>query len=108
MAQNITTLTDETFNEEVKGSTEPILVDFWAEWCGPCRLITPILEDLATEQEGKLRIAKLNVDDAPETARQFGILSIPTLLLFKDGEEQRRIVGARGKNQLLQELSAFL
>ncbi len=108
MAQNITTLTDETFNEEVKGSSEPILVDFWAEWCGPCRLITPILEDLATEQEGKLRIAKLNVDDAPETARQFGILSIPTLLLFKDGEEQRRIVGARGRNQLLQELSAFL
>ena len=108
MAQNITVLTDDTFNEEVKGSAEPILVDFWAEWCGPCRLIAPVLEDLATEQEGKLRIAKLNVDDAPETARQFGILSIPTLLLFKDGEVQQRIVGAKGKNQLLQELSAFL
>ena len=108
MAANITTLTDANFNEEIKGSEEPILVDFWAEWCGPCRLITPILEELATEQAGKLRIAKLNVDDAPETAQRFSVMSIPTLILFKDGEPEKRLVGARGKGQLLQELQASL
>ena len=108
MAANITTLTDANFNEEVKGSEEPILVDFWAEWCGPCRLITPILEELATEQAGKLRIAKLNVDDAPETAQRFAVMSIPTLILFKDGEPEKRLIGARGKAQLLQELQESL
>ena len=105
---NITTLTDTNFNEEVKGSVEPILVDFWAEWCGPCKVIAPILEQLAVEQDGKLRIGKLNVDDAPGTAQQFQVMSIPTLILFKDGEHAKRLVGARGKGQLLEELSAFL
>ena len=108
MAQNITTLTDTNFNEEVKGSDEPVLVDFWAEWCGPCKMIAPILEEIATEQAGKIRIAKLNVDDAPQTAQQFQVMSIPTLILFKDGEIQKRVVGARGKGQLLEEISAFL
>ena len=108
MSDHITTLTDVNFNEEVKGSEAPILVDFWAEWCGPCRLVAPILEELATEQSGRLRVAKLNVDDAPETSQRFQVMSIPTLILFKDGEVQKRIVGARGKNQLLQELSEFL
>ena len=108
MADNITTLTDTNFNEEVKGSDEPVLVDFWAEWCGPCKMITPILEEIATEQAGKIRIAKLNVDDAPQTAQQFQVMSIPTLILFKDGEIQKRVVGARGKGQLLEEISAFL
>ena len=108
MAANITTLTDTNFNEEVKGSTEPVLVDFWAEWCGPCKMIAPVLEDIATEQAGKLRIAKLNVDDAPATAQEFQVMSIPTLLLFKDGEVQKRLVGAKGKAQLLEELSAYL
>jgi thioredoxin 1 len=108
MADNITTLTDTNFNEEVKGSDEPVLVDFWAEWCGPCKVIAPILEEIATEQLGKIRVAKLNVDDAPQTAQQFQVMSIPTLILFKDGEVQRRVVGARGKGQLLEEIAAFL
>jgi thioredoxin 1 len=108
MADNITELTDTNFNEEVKGSDEPILVDFWAEWCGPCKMIAPILEEIATEQSGKIRIGKLNVDDAPATAQQFQVMSIPTLILFKDGEVQKRVVGARGKGQLLEEISAFL
>ena len=108
MAENITLLTDTNFNEEVKGSSEPILVDFWAEWCGPCKMIAPILEQIASEHAGKVRIGKLNVDDAPATAQEFQVMSIPTLILFKDGEPQKRLVGARGKGQLLEELSAFL
>jgi thioredoxin 1 len=108
MADNITTLTDTNFNEEVKGADGPVLVDFWAEWCGPCKMIAPILEEIATEQAGKIRIGKLNVDDAPQTAQQFQVMSIPTLILFKDGEVQKRVVGARGKGQLLEEISAFL
>jgi thioredoxin 1 len=108
MADNITTLTDTNFNEEVKGSDQPILVDFWAEWCGPCKMIAPILEEIAGEQAGKIRIGKLNVDDAPVTAQEFQVMSIPTLILFKDGEIQARVVGARGKGQLLEEISAFL
>ena len=108
MAENIAHLTDTNFNEEVKGSDEPVLVDFWAEWCGPCKMIAPILEEIATEQAGKIKIVKLNVDDAPQTAQQFQVMSIPTLILFKDGEIQKRVVGARGKGQLLEEISAFL
>ncbi len=108
MADNITTLTDTNFNEEVKGADGPVLVDFWAEWCGPCKMVAPILEEIATEQAGKIRIAKLNVDDAPATAQQFQVMSIPTLILFKDGEIQKRVVGARGKGQLLEEISEFL
>ncbi len=108
MAANITELTDSNFHEEVKGSDEPILVDFWAEWCGPCKAIAPMLEEIATEQAGKLRIAKLNVDEAPQTAQEYGVMSIPTLILFKDGEMQHRLVGALGKGRLLEELTAFL
>ena len=108
MAANITVLTDSTFTEEVKGSDEPVLVDFWAEWCGPCKMIAPVLEELAGDYVGKLKIAKLNVDDAPMTAQQFQVMSIPTLILFKDGEPAKRLVGARGKGQLVEELEAFL
>ena len=104
----ITTLTDSTFDEEIKGADEPVLVDFWAEWCGPCKMIAPVLEEIAGEQDGKLRIAKLNVDESLEIARRFEVMSIPTLILFKDGEPQLRLVGAKGKGQLLQELQAFL
>jgi thioredoxin 1 len=105
---NIQAVTDATFETDVLGSSVPVLVDFWAEWCGPCKMIAPILEEIATEQAGKIKIVKLNVDDAPQTAQQFQVMSIPTLILFKDGEIQKRVVGARGKGQLLEEISAFL
>jgi len=108
MAEGITTLPDATFDEEVKGSEEPILVDFWADWCGPCKLIAPILEELATEYGGKLRIGKLDVDDNPAVTGRFSVMSIPTLILFKDGDVATRLVGAKGKNQLRQEIEAFL
>jgi thioredoxin 1 len=108
VAEGIMTVTDTTFDEEIKGSSEPVLVDFWAEWCGPCKMIAPILQEIADEQDGRLRVAKLNVDDSPDVARRFEVMSIPTLILFRDGEPQHRIVGAKGKNQLLQELHEFL
>jgi thioredoxin 1 len=102
------TLTDSTFDEEIKGSDEPVLVDFWAEWCGPCKMIAPVLEEIAGDSVGKLRVGKINVDDNIELARRFEVMSIPTLILFKDGEPQHRIIGAKGKGQLLQEIEAFL
>ena len=105
---NAIQLTDSTFDEEVKGADVPVLVDFWAEWCGPCKMIAPILDEIAGEQNGKLRIGKLNVDDNPGIAQRFEVMAIPTLILFKDGEVQKRLVGAKGKGQLLQELHEFL
>ena len=104
----IETLTDSTFDEEVAGSSEPVLVDFWAEWCGPCKMIAPVLEEIAGEHPGKIRIVKLNVDDAPDVARKYQVMSIPTLIVFKDGVEVNRLDGARGKAQLLESLAAFL
>ena len=108
MAANIAELTDSTFDEEVAGASEPLLVDFWAEWCAPCKMITPILEEIAAEHAGKIRIAKLNVDDNMGVARRFEVMSIPTLILFKDGAPRLRLVGAKGKGQLVQELEEFL
>jgi thioredoxin len=99
MAQEIT-LTDNTFDAEINNSTQPILVDFWAPWCMPCRIVAPILEELAKENNGSLRVAKLNVDDNPMTASRFGITGIPTLLLFKNGEMTERWVGALPKPML--------
>ena len=105
---SLTNLSEETFDEEVGSSDVPLVVDFWAEWCGPCRMVAPILESIAEDNEGKLRVAKLNVDDAPNIARRFEVMSIPTLIVFKDGAPQKRLVGAKGKGQLLEELSEFL
>ncbi len=108
MAGNLLELTNETFDEEVGASDLPLIVDFWAEWCGPCRMVAPVLEQIAVENAGKLRLAKLNVDDAPAVAQRFGIMSIPTLMVFKDGVAKKRIVGAKGKGQLLEDLAEFL
>jgi thioredoxin 1 len=108
MSEKIVTLSDATFDEHVKGSDIPVLVDFWAEWCGPCKMISPVLEEIAEEQAGKIQIGKLNIDDNLEVTRRFDVMSIPTLILFKDGEPEVRLIGAKPKGQLLQEISAYL
>jgi thioredoxin 1 len=108
MSEKIETFTDATFDENVKASDVPVLVDFWAEWCGPCKMISPVLEEIAQEHEGKIRIGKLNIDDNLDVTRRFDVLSIPTLILFKDGEPQVRLIGAKPKGQLLEEISAYL
>ena len=101
------TVTDASFATDVLGSDKPVVVDFWAEWCGPCKMVAPILEEIAAEQPS-ITIAKLNVDDNPEIAMRFNVMSIPTLIVFKDGQPAKRVVGAKGKGQLLQDLSEFL
>jgi thioredoxin 1 len=108
MAEGLSTLTDATFDEEIGAATEAVIVDFWAEWCGPCKMLTPILEEIAVEHEGKVRVVKLNVDDNPDAARRYDVMSIPTLIVFQDGTPVKRMVGAKGKGQLLQELAEFI
>ncbi len=108
MSEKIVTLTDATFDEHVKSSEVPVLVDFWAEWCGPCKMISPVLEEIAEEQAGKVQIVKLNIDDNLDVTRRFDVMSIPTLILFKDGEPQLRLIGAKPKGQLLEEISTYL
>jgi thioredoxin 1 len=101
-------VTDSTFAETVLSSTTPVLVDFWATWCGPCRMVAPVLEEIATEKSGQLTVAKLDVDANPATARDYQVVSIPTLILFKDGKPVKRVVGAKGKAALLREISDVL
>ena len=108
MSEKIVTLSDATFDEHVKGSDVPVLVDFWAEWCGPCKMISPVLEEIAEEHAGKIQIGKLNIDDNLEVTRRFDVMSIPTVILFKNGEPEVRLIGAKPKGQLLQEISAYL
>ena len=108
MGANIVTLTSSTFDETVNASTKPILVDFWAEWCGPCKMIAPILEQIASENGDDITIAKLNVDDYGDIAGRFNVMSIPTMIVFDKGEPAKRMVGAVPKSRLLEELSEFL
>lgn len=108
MAAYPITLSDTTFDEEINASSEPVLVDFWAEWCGPCKMIAPILKEIAEEQAGKLKVAKLNVDEAPAIAQRFEVMSIPTMIVFQDGKPAKRLVGAKPKAALVKDLSEFL
>ena len=107
-AAGIVNLSTNTFDETVVGSDKPVIVDFWAEWCGPCKQIAPILEEIASEHGGNVTVAKLNVDDNPDLAMRYNVMSIPTLLVFADGEVSKRLIGAKSKGALLQELDEFL
>ena len=104
MSENIIHVSDESFEQEVLQSDKPVLIDYWAEWCGPCKMIAPVLEEVASEYSDKIRVAKLNIDDNPATPPQYGIRGIPTLMLFKNGEVEATKVGAVSKAQL----TAFL
>ena len=107
-AGSTVTVTDDSFAVDVLASGTPVLVDFWATWCGPCKMVAPVLEELAAEKAGVLTVAKIDVDENPGTARDFQVVSIPTMILFKDGAPAKRIVGAKGKAALLRELGDLL
>lgn len=100
MSDQIVYVTDDSFEEEVLKSDVPVLVDYWAEWCGPCKMIAPILDEIRTDYEGKLKIAKLNIDENPGTPPKYGIRGIPTLMMFKGGDVEATKVGALSKSQL--------
>ncbi|AMT73402.1 thioredoxin [Mycobacteroides immunogenum] len=102
------TVTDDSFQDDVVSSNKPVLVDFWATWCGPCKMVAPVLEEIAKDHGEALTIAKLDVDANPETARAFQVTSIPTLILFQNGEATKRIVGAKSKSALLRELDGVV
>ncbi len=108
MAKNVVNVTDQEFEQVVLASETPVLVDFWAPWCGPCRAVAPILEDIAQEYAGKVTVAKVNTDEEQRYAEQFGIVSIPTLIIFKGGQEVDRIVGAGPKSVYTKRLSTVL
>lgn len=108
MSDNVTDVTDQNFETEVINAGRPVLVDFWAEWCVPCHMVSPVVEDIAREYSDRMTAVKLNVDDNPQTARQFGVMSIPTLIVFKDGQEKARVVGARGKEAILREIEPHI
>lgn len=100
MSNNIIAVTDDSFEDDVLNSSEPVLVDYWAEWCGPCKAIAPVLSEIAEEYKGKIKVAKLNIDDNPNTPPKFGIRGIPTLMIFKDGSVEATKVGAVSKSKL--------
>ncbi len=101
-------VTDQDFEERVLKAPGPVLVDFWAEWCVPCHMVSPVVEEIGRDKGETMQIAKLNIDENPEVTRRFGVMSIPTLMLFKDGAEAARMVGARGKEALLKEIDPHL
>jgi thioredoxin 1 len=104
MSSDILTVNDRDFEQKVLRSDLPVLVDFWAEWCGPCHMVAPVVEQIAAEQAGNLRVAKLDVDESLYTAQQFRVMSIPTIILFRGGKEQGRLIGAAGKDDIIQAL----
>ncbi|MDL9936610.1 thioredoxin [Gordonia sp. ABSL1-1] len=108
MGANTVVVNDTTFKDTVLGSDKPVLVDFWATWCGPCRMVAPVLEEIARDHGDKLTVAKLDVDESPATARDFQIMSIPTMILFENGQPTKTIVGAAGKAKLLRELDSVV
>ena len=103
-----TPVTDATFATEVLDSDVPVVVDFWAEWCGPCKMVAPVLEEIADENSGTLKVVKLNIDENPATARNYSVMSIPTMAVFRDGQVVQSIVGAKPKAALLRELQPHL
>ena len=105
---SIETLTDSTFDEEIAAAGEPVIVDFWAEWCGPCKMVAPVLDEIAGENKDKLTVAKLDIDANPMTARDYGVMSIPTMIVFQDGKAVKQIVGAKPKAALLSDLADYL
>ena len=107
MAEGITDLDMNSFDEAINSSDTPVLVDFWAEWCGPCKMIAPILEEIASKQEG-IKIAKVNVDESPDLARRYEIMSIPALIVFENGSPAKKLIGAKPKGALLEEIGEFL
>ncbi|MEU6560101.1 thioredoxin [Nocardia nova] len=102
------TVTDATFEQDVLGSDKPVLVDFWATWCGPCKMVAPVLEEIAAAHSDKLTVAKIDADANPTSSRDYGVLSLPTMILFSGGKEAKRIVGAKGKAALLRELDGII
>jgi thioredoxin len=108
MSDTVAHVGDRDFQEEVLSSETPVLVDFWADWCVPCHMVSPVVEEIARDQAGKLKVRKMNVDDNPEIPRKYGVMSIPTLIVFSGGEEKARVIGARGKDQILREIEPHL
>jgi len=108
MSEDVIHVSDGDFKEQVLESAQPVLVDFWAEWCVPCHMVSPVVEEIARDFSDRMKAATLNFDDNPQTARQYGVMSIPTLIVFKDGQEKARLVRSRGNEAILRELEPHI